>query len=69
MVTRFAWTQVLVSALQPARQSWAHAAAGTMMVIAPTMMAVAMSRGVIGYLLLCGAAGSLTRTHDVRESP
>jgi len=60
MVTRFAWTQVLVSALQPALQSWAwaRAATGTMLALAPTMMAIAMSRGVIGYLLLRGAAGA-----------
>jgi len=29
-----------------------------MMVLAPTMMAIAINRGVIGYLLLRGAAGS-----------
>jgi hypothetical protein len=64
MVTRFAWTQVLVSALQPALQSCAHAATGTMLALAPTMMAIAMSRGVIGYLLLRSAVGSSTRPHE-----
>lgn len=64
MVTRFAWTQVLVSALQPALQSWARAATGTMLALAPTMIAIAMSRGVIGYLLLPGAVGSSTRPRE-----
>jgi hypothetical protein len=68
MVTRFAWTQVLVSAMQPALQSWARTATGTMLALAPTMMAIAMSRGVIGYLLLRGAVGSSTRPMTIHST-